>query len=188
MIDKVYYTYMLLTERNTYYCGYTDDIKKRYIKHTSGLGAKYTRANKPVKIAYLEKFKTKSEAMKEECRIKKLSRYDKDKLVEGFVDKELVLLAKAVVSESTKDDFLATDAALTDFGVDILLDEVVDGVEIACADEFADVPMLVPFAEDLSTAVDVSKSFGADIVEPEVLPALINLKVSSVDVLERLSN
>lgn len=84
MSEKTFYTYLILTENNTYYCGYTDDMEKRYKKHLEGSGAKYTKANKPVKIAYLEKFKTKSEAMKEEYRIKHLSRQEKDKLVTSF--------------------------------------------------------------------------------------------------------
>ncbi|MBR1680934.1 GIY-YIG nuclease family protein [bacterium] len=85
MDEKKFYTYLLLTENNTYYCGYTDDMEKRYKKHLDGTGAKYTKANKPVKIAYLAAFNTKSEAMKEECRIKKLSRADKDKLVSSQI-------------------------------------------------------------------------------------------------------
>ena len=84
MQERIFYTYLLLTENNTYYCGYTDDIEKRYKKHLSGEGAKYTKANKPVKIAYFTTFDTKSEAMKEEYRIKKMSRSDKDILVENF--------------------------------------------------------------------------------------------------------
>lgn len=76
-MDKKYYTYVLLTENNTLYCGYTDDVEKRFEKHKSGKGAKYTRANKPVKIIFTAEFGTKSEAMKEECRIKSLSREDK---------------------------------------------------------------------------------------------------------------
>lgn len=76
-MEKKYYTYVLLTKNNTLYCGYTDDVEKRFEKHMSGKGAKYTRANKPEKIIYTAEFETKSEAMKEECRIKSLSREDK---------------------------------------------------------------------------------------------------------------
>ena len=76
-MEKKYYTYVLLTENNTFYCVYTDDVEKRYEKHISGKGAKYTRANKPVKIIYTAEFETKSEAMKEECRIKDLTRPEK---------------------------------------------------------------------------------------------------------------
>ena len=78
---KKFYTYLILTENNTLYCGYTDDPKSRFEKHKAGLAAKYTRANKPVKMVYLKEFETKSEALKEEFRIKKLSRTQKEALI-----------------------------------------------------------------------------------------------------------
>lgn len=71
MSNKKHFVYILLTERNTLYCGYTDDVEKRFEQHKSGKGAKYTRANKPVKILWQKEFSTKEEAMKEEYRIKK---------------------------------------------------------------------------------------------------------------------
>lgn len=79
---KKYYTYLLLTENNSFYCGYTDDVAKRFKAHLEGRGAKYTRANKPVKVVYQKEFATKSEAMKEEFRIKHLSHNEKIKLTE----------------------------------------------------------------------------------------------------------
>lgn len=82
MTDKKYYTYILLTENNTLYCGFTDDVEKRFQKHIEGTAAKYTRANKPLKIVYVKEFETKQEAMKEECRIKQLSRKEKNSLIE----------------------------------------------------------------------------------------------------------
>lgn len=80
-MDKKYYTYIILTEKNTFYCGYTDDVKKRFQAHLEGKGAKYTRANKPVKLVYQKEFDTKSNAMKEEARIKKLTHQEKLKLI-----------------------------------------------------------------------------------------------------------
>lgn len=80
-MDKSYFVYILLTERNTLYCGYTDDLEKRFQKHLEGKGAKYTRANKPVKIVYSKEFKTKQEAMQEERRIKSLTKKEKEKLI-----------------------------------------------------------------------------------------------------------
>ena len=77
----MYYTYVLLTENNTFYCGYTDNVEKRFQKHLSGKGAKYTRANKPLKIVYQKEFDNKSDAMKEEARIKKLSHAEKLELI-----------------------------------------------------------------------------------------------------------
>ena len=46
-------------------------------------GAKYTKARRPVSLAYYEIFETKEEAMRREVAIKKLSRKDKLKLVAG---------------------------------------------------------------------------------------------------------
>lgn len=80
-MDKKYYTYIILTEKNTFYCGYTDDVQKRFQAHLEGKGAKYTRANKPVKLVYQKEFDTKSNAMKEEARIKKLTHQEKLKLI-----------------------------------------------------------------------------------------------------------
>ena len=80
-MDKKYYTYVLLTEKNTLYCGYTDDVEKRFQAHLEGKGAKYTKANKPVKIVYQKELDTKSEAMKEEIRIKKLPREKKLQII-----------------------------------------------------------------------------------------------------------
>lgn len=82
-MDKKFYVYILLTERNTYYCGYTDDVQKRFKAHLEGHGAKYTRAYKPVKVVWQKEFLTKSEAIKEECRIKNLPRIEKEKLITG---------------------------------------------------------------------------------------------------------
>ena len=80
-ITKKYYVYIILTQTNKLYCGYTDDVDKRYNLHCLGKGAKFTRANKPLKLVYTKEFKTKSEAMKEECRIKKLPRNKKLELI-----------------------------------------------------------------------------------------------------------
>lgn len=81
MIGK-HFIYILLTERGTLYCGYTDNVDKRFKAHIEGKGAKYTKANKPVKIVYQKEFETKSEALKEEYRIKhKLTRKQKLELI-----------------------------------------------------------------------------------------------------------
>ena len=80
-MDKKYFVYILLTERGTYYCGYTDDVEKRFQMHLSGKGAKYTKANKPIKIVYQQEFETKEAAMKEEYRIKHLSKAEKTELI-----------------------------------------------------------------------------------------------------------
>jgi len=51
------------------YAGYSIDVEKRLIKHNSNIGAKSTRGYK-WKIVYQKKFKTKSEAMSYEYKLK----------------------------------------------------------------------------------------------------------------------
>lgn len=76
-----HYCYILLCSDGTLYCGYTNDLVKRVDTHNQGKGAKYTRQRIPVKLMYSEEFKTKSEALKREHQIKKLSRKEKLKLL-----------------------------------------------------------------------------------------------------------
>jgi putative endonuclease len=80
-MKEKHYTYLLLTQNNKLYCGYTNDIGKRFQSHLSGKASKFTRANKPLKMVYIKGFETKSEAMKEECRIKKLTKKQKEELI-----------------------------------------------------------------------------------------------------------
>ena len=76
-----YYAYILECADGTYYCGYTNDIKAREKTHNDGAGAKYTRGRLPVKMVYYECFETKSEALKRECALKKLTRKQKSELI-----------------------------------------------------------------------------------------------------------
>ena len=80
-VSKKYYVYMILTVNNKLYCGYTDDVERRYKLHVEGKGAKFTRANKPFKLVYTAEFDTKQDAQKEEYRIKHLSRKQKEALI-----------------------------------------------------------------------------------------------------------
>ena len=50
--------------------GYTNNLKKRLVLHNSSKGAKFTRGKK-WNLIYYKQFKSKSEAMKEEYKLKK---------------------------------------------------------------------------------------------------------------------
>lgn len=72
---------------DTLYTGWTTDLDKRIRDHNeSPIGAKYTRARRPVTLVYSEKYKTKSEAMKREVAIKKMTRKEKMLLVQTKLD------------------------------------------------------------------------------------------------------
>jgi putative endonuclease len=81
----MYHTYILKCADNTLYTGITTNVKRREKEHNSDQkGAKYTRVRRPVKLVYQKAFKTKSAAMCEESRIKRLSRGEKLALIGGF--------------------------------------------------------------------------------------------------------
>ncbi len=77
----IFYVYIALCSDKTLYTGYCKDLKSRENKHNTGGGAKYTKYRKPVKIVYYEKFENKIDAMKRERQIKKLSRIEKENLI-----------------------------------------------------------------------------------------------------------
>lgn len=79
----MFYAYLLACKDGTLYAGYTDDLAKRLAAHNAGLGAKYTRGRLPVSLAYWEAFETKSEAMRRECALKRLTRKEKLSLVQA---------------------------------------------------------------------------------------------------------
>lgn len=79
-----YTVYILKCSDRTFYCGITNDIEKRIDAHnTSSFGAKYTRGRRPVELVYSEESKNKSEALKREIEIKKLTRSEKLKLIKN---------------------------------------------------------------------------------------------------------
>ena len=78
----MYYLYILECADKTLYTGITVDLERRIHEHnTSKLGSKYTAARRPVKLVYFCEKENKSEAAKEEYRIKKLNRKDKLELI-----------------------------------------------------------------------------------------------------------
>lgn len=78
----MYFIYLLKCADGTLYTGSTNDLNARVIAHnTLKTGAKYTKARRPVKLVYSEKFRTKSKAMKREWEIKQMERAEKVELI-----------------------------------------------------------------------------------------------------------
>lgn len=78
----MYHLYILKCADKTLYTGITTDLERRVGEHNSQkLGAKYTRARRPVKLVYTKKFRDRSLAAKAEARVKKLSRREKLEMI-----------------------------------------------------------------------------------------------------------
>lgn len=78
---KRWHIYILRCADNTLYTGITTDIRRRVSEHNRGqAGAKYTKAKRPVTLAYSEAVPNRSAALKREAEIKKLSKQQKENL------------------------------------------------------------------------------------------------------------
>ncbi len=77
----MWYVYILLCQDKSFYIGSTNDVEKRFKNHLEGRGARYTKSHKPIKIIYKEEFVSKSDALKREAALKKLTKKEKQGLL-----------------------------------------------------------------------------------------------------------
>ena len=77
------YIYILKCADGSLYTGWTNNLAKRVKAHKQGKGGKYTRAHRPVELCYYEAFAEKTEAMRRETEIKKMTRAQKLVLIGG---------------------------------------------------------------------------------------------------------
>ena len=69
--------YLLECNNGAYYAGITNNLEARFAAHVSGNGARYTRANPPIKIIASKLYPDRSSASVAEVQLKKLSRHKK---------------------------------------------------------------------------------------------------------------
>ena len=79
-----WFVYILKCSDKTFYTGITKDFDRRINEHGTSKGAKYTFHRGPFKLVYKASFSNRSQASKEEYRIKSLSPKDKNKLIESY--------------------------------------------------------------------------------------------------------
>ena len=72
------------TVKRTIYTGYTGNLTKRIEQHRTNKGARYTMGKKEIKLLYTETFTDRSEAMRREIAIKKLTRKGKEELIKSY--------------------------------------------------------------------------------------------------------
>ena len=75
--------YILKCKDGSLYCGITNNLAKRLKQHKGEVkgGAKYTRSHWPCKLVYKEKSASRSEALQRESAIKKMSKDEKQSLI-----------------------------------------------------------------------------------------------------------
>ena len=75
------FVYLLRCSDGSLYCGWSTDPERRLRQHQAGSASRYTRTRRPVELVYTREFATRSEAMREEARIKRLTPADKRRLI-----------------------------------------------------------------------------------------------------------
>ncbi len=79
----MYTVYILRTSKNTLYTGITNNLERRLKVHAckSKRSSKYVRSFESFSLVYTEKQNSKSEALKRELEIKKLTKTKKEALI-----------------------------------------------------------------------------------------------------------
>ena len=80
--------YLLRCTDGSLYCGVTTKIERRLSEHNRGVGSRYTRTRLPVRLVWSSGELSKSEAFKEEYRIKRLSKVMKEGIVDAGGNKK----------------------------------------------------------------------------------------------------
>jgi putative endonuclease len=75
------FVYLLRCADGTLYCGWSTDPERRLRQHLAGTASRYTRVRRPVELVWHSECSDRSEAMREEARIKRLSRAEKRALI-----------------------------------------------------------------------------------------------------------
>lgn len=92
-ISKNYFVYLLRCSDGTLYTGTTNDLRRRVQQHNAGKGARYTAGRRPVALVYVENCASRSEALRREAALRKLSHRQKLSLSEPTAS-ELLLPAE----------------------------------------------------------------------------------------------
>ncbi|MGC2374918.1 MAG: GIY-YIG nuclease family protein [Solirubrobacteraceae bacterium] len=75
------WVYMLRCRDGSLYTGWTNDLTKRLATHAAGKASRYTASRLPVELAAAWTMPDRGAAMREELRIKRLSRPQKQALI-----------------------------------------------------------------------------------------------------------
>jgi putative endonuclease len=76
------WVYVLRCRDGSLYTGWTSDLTKRLASHSSGKASRYTASRLPVELAASWRMPDRRTAMREELRIKRLSRTEKLSLID----------------------------------------------------------------------------------------------------------
>ncbi|HET7295436.1 MAG TPA: GIY-YIG nuclease family protein [Vicinamibacteria bacterium] len=77
------WVYVLRCRDGSLYTGAAKDLGSRLKQHENGRASRYTRARLPVALVWSRRVRTWSKALREEWRLKRLTRTEKEALISG---------------------------------------------------------------------------------------------------------
>jgi putative endonuclease len=86
-VEGKYIVYILHCSDGSYYCGSTNNIKRRLNDHSLGIAAVWTKKKLPVKLVYKEVQNNLLDARRREKQIQGWTRIKKEKLIQGIWEK-----------------------------------------------------------------------------------------------------
>jgi putative endonuclease len=83
IVIDIYFVYIVKNHQGLFYKGFTQDLGKCIFEHNNDL-ILYTSGKSPWILVYFNEFETKTEALKEELRLKKLNVASIERLIRCF--------------------------------------------------------------------------------------------------------
>ncbi len=80
-----WFVYLLECRSGSLYTGIATDVERRYAQHVAGKGARYTRANPPVRLLARFPYPDRASASRAEHAIKQLTPERKRALCQGLM-------------------------------------------------------------------------------------------------------
>lgn len=80
--DSIWFIYLIRCRHGSLYTGITTDVARRFAEHESGKGAKFLRGKAPLTLVFQQAIGSRSAALMAEAAIKKLSRAEKEHIIQ----------------------------------------------------------------------------------------------------------
>ena len=106
-----WFLYLLECSDGSVYTGIAVDVQARFDKHVSGMGARYTRSRKPVRVLASFELADRASASRAEYWVKRLPAVDKRALSAGLRTIESVMPVAEPVAAETEETREESDAA-----------------------------------------------------------------------------
>jgi predicted GIY-YIG superfamily endonuclease len=79
----MWFVYILRCADNSLYIGETEDLDRRFLRHTDGSACAFSARRRPVVLVYSERHSSRKMALKRERQLKRWTRAKKEALIAG---------------------------------------------------------------------------------------------------------